>query len=158
MRLGCHIPFVRVADLAKLAKRELITAEIVMNFSRNISQRADRPLPDYDIVIMSDLLDFDTSHDVLVLALKTLLAKSLQARVYVAAGKYTAPHVCDNFLNLALNAGLIWEEDTSCTSGDPQNHTWMGTMAVAGLDIAQLSTRKSMCRRWIGRWSPATLT
>ncbi|KAF9225717.1 hypothetical protein BS17DRAFT_750064 [Gyrodon lividus] len=123
----------------------------------NLSQRVDCP-QGYDIVIMSDLLHFDASHDVLLLALKSLLAKSPQARVYVAAGNYTTPHVCDNFLNLGLNAGLIWEEDTSCRSGDPQKNVWMGTMSVAGLDIEQLSTRKNMCRWWIGRWSSATLT
>ncbi|KIJ62180.1 hypothetical protein HYDPIDRAFT_115051 [Hydnomerulius pinastri MD-312] len=111
--------------------------------------------PGYDMVIMSDLLHFRTSHDVLVLALKTLLAKSPKARVYVAAGKYTAPHVCDNFLILGSSAGLIWEEDMSCTGGDSQNNAWMGTMNVSGLDMAQLSARKSMCRLWVGRWSSA---
>ncbi|KAF8437986.1 hypothetical protein L210DRAFT_3622052 [Boletus edulis BED1] len=96
-------------------------------------------LPGYDIVIMSDLLHFDSSHEVLMLALSSLLAKSSQTRVYVAAGNYTAPHVCDNFINLGTHAGLIWEEKTS-----EQEETWMGSMIRA-------------CRWWIGRWSKKVL-
>lgn len=93
-------------------------------FSRHLSQRIDSTLPGYDIVIMSDLLHFDSSHDVLVLALTSLLAKSSQARVYVAAGNYTAPHVCDNFLNLGTHAGLIWEVRTNDRSDGHHAEMW----------------------------------
>ncbi|KIK96214.1 hypothetical protein PAXRUDRAFT_826215 [Paxillus rubicundulus Ve08.2h10] len=106
----------------------------------NIFQPDDCPLPGCEVVIMSGLLHFDSP-----------VMCSFQARVYVAAGEYTAPHVCDNFLNSGLNAGLIWEEGTSCRGGDPRNDTWMGTIGAAGLDIARLSTRKGMCQWWIGR-------
>lgn len=125
--------------------------------SRHLSQRIDSTLSGYDIVIMSDLLHFDSSHEVLVLALSSLLAKSFQARVYVAAGNYTTPHVCDNFLNLGTHAGLIWEEETSDRS-ERHGETWMGSMIVSGLDAAQLSTRKRVCRWWIGRWNEAVLS
>ncbi|KAF8137600.1 hypothetical protein EV363DRAFT_1254500 [Boletus edulis] len=117
----------------------------------HLPQRIDSTLPGYDIVIMSDLLHFDSSHGVLMLALSSLLAKSSQTRVYVAAGNYTAPHVCDNFINLGTHAGLIWEEKTS------EQETWMGSMIVSGLDTVQLTTRKRACRWWIGRWSKKVL-
>ena len=38
----------------------------------------------FDIVILSDLLHFDTSHDALIKSLSLLLAKTIDARVYVA--------------------------------------------------------------------------
>jgi len=126
--------------------------------SRHLSQRIDSMLSGYDIVIMSDLLHFDSSHEVLIRALTSLLAKSSHARVYVAAGNYTAPHVCDNFLKLGINAGLVWEEETSGRNDERPGETWMGSMTVSGLDTAQLSTRKRACRWWIGRWSSAVLT
>ncbi|KAH0826696.1 hypothetical protein J3R83DRAFT_5089 [Lanmaoa asiatica] len=103
---------------------------------------------------MPDVLHFDSSHEVPVLALTSLLAKLSQARVHVAVGNYTAPHVCDNFLNLGRHAGLIWEEETNDGSGE----TWRDPMIVTGPDIAQLSARKRMCRWWIGRWSGAVLS
>ncbi|KAF8556830.1 hypothetical protein OG21DRAFT_1506039 [Imleria badia] len=116
-----------------------------------LSKCIDSTLSGYDIVIMSDLLHFDSSHGVLVLALTSLLADSSQARVYVAAGNYTAPHVCDNFLNLGTRAGLIWEQGTNERLVEP----WMGSMIVSGLDATQLTTRKRACRWWIGRWNDA---
>lgn len=89
----------------------------------------------------------------LVLALRSLLARSFEARVYIAAGKYTVPHVCDNFLNLGADAGLIWEEGKNEGSDEWHGEAWRGSMMVGGLDVAQLSTRKRMCRWWVGRWS-----
>ncbi|GAW07359.1 nicotinamide n-methyltransferase nnt1 [Lentinula edodes] len=60
----------------------------------------------FDIVILSDLLHFDASHDALVKSLSLLLAKTVDARVYVAAGKYTLPKVVSSFLKKATDAGL----------------------------------------------------
>jgi len=102
----------------------------------------------FDVVIMSDLLHFDSSHDVLVASLKSLLRRASSARTYVAAGKYTPPHVCDHFLREAEEAGLVWEE------GEDSDE-WHGTMEVtgAGLDKGQLGVRKGMCRWWVGRWA-----
>ncbi|KAL4067034.1 hypothetical protein V8B97DRAFT_1979216 [Scleroderma yunnanense] len=113
----------------------------------------------YDIVIMSDLLHFHSSHDALLHSLSLLLAKTPCARVYVAAGKYTALHVCQNFLDLGSHLGLVWEEDGGAAQredgggSEEVSSTWMGTRVVAGLDTTQLAVRKSMCRWWVGRWN-----
>lgn len=56
---------------------------------------------------MSDLLHFQSSHDLHVFALTSLLAESSEACVHVASGNYTAPHGCDRFLKLGAHAGLI---------------------------------------------------
>lgn len=102
----------------------------------------------YDIVILSDLLHFDRSHDVLISSLTSLLRKSSSARTYVAAGKYTLPHVCDHFLREAEEAGIALAEGED----DP---VWRGDLEVkgGGLDREQLGIRKSMCRWWVGRWA-----
>ena len=55
----------------------------------------------FDIVIMSDLLHFDSSHAALVGPLTGLLAKSAGSRVCVAAGRYTIQDVCDSFMDQA---------------------------------------------------------
>ncbi|KAI0367685.1 hypothetical protein BV20DRAFT_1037583 [Pilatotrama ljubarskyi] len=91
------------------------------------------PLLGFDVVIMSDLLHFDGSHDVLVQSLTSLLRHDPSARTYVAAGKYTAPHVCDHFVEEAKRAGILLEEQEV-------------------KDVEQLGVRKGMSRWWIGRW------
>lgn len=48
----------------------------------------------YNVVMMSDLLHFHTSHDAILGSLVLILAKTPSARTYVAAGKYTAVRVC----------------------------------------------------------------
>ncbi|KAJ3747870.1 hypothetical protein DFH05DRAFT_1393529 [Lentinula detonsa] len=104
----------------------------------------------FDIVILSDLLHFQTSHDVLVRSLSLLLAKTVDARVYVAAGKYTLSDVCSSFLQKAANAGLIFEEDLHMNSEDGSK--WQGTLPVSGLDLEALGIRKNNCRSWVGYW------
>ncbi|KAJ3732918.1 hypothetical protein DFJ43DRAFT_1070248 [Lentinula guzmanii] len=104
----------------------------------------------FDIVILSDLLHFQTSHDVLVTSLSLLLAKTVDARVYVAAGKYTLSDVCSSFLQKAANAGLIFKEDLHMTSEDGSK--WQGTLPVSGLDPEALGIRKNNCRSWVGHW------
>ena len=106
----------------------------------------------FDIVILSDLLHFDSSHDVLLSSLTSLLRRSVTARTYVAAGKYTLSHVCDHFLQEGEAAGIVWEEGED----DP---VWRGGLEVkgGGLDLEQLSVRKGMCRWWIGRWDLSRL-
>ena len=101
----------------------------------------------YDIVIMSDLLHFDASHDVLLSSLLSLLRKSPESRAYVAAGKYTKAHHCDHFVNEAKKTGILLEEEKD----EP---IWRGTLDVhgGGLDREQLGVRKGMCRWWVGRW------
>lgn len=105
---------------------------------------------EFDIVILSDLLHFHASHDVLLGSLTRLLARTPSARTYVGAGKYTRPEVCSHFLSEGAKLGLVWEE----VEEDP---VWRGQLPVSGgqLDREQLGVRKGMCRAWIGRWSDA---
>ena len=124
----------------------------------------------FDVVILSDLLHFDRSHPALLASLTALLARAASARVYVAAGSYTRPAVCDAFLRLAEEFGIVWEQsggggtsgdgdggDVSRREGEGGGEAWMGTMRVAGLQLDQLAARKAMCRWWVGRWSEASL-
>ena len=117
---------------------------------RNIlRQRTPSSAPDaFDVVIMSDLLHFDRSHDVLLQSLLSLLQKSSSARAYIAAGKYTPAHVCDHFIQEARRSGFLMEE------GEVES-VWHGSLEVSGggLDREQLGIRKDMCRWWIGRWT-----
>lgn len=103
----------------------------------------------YDIVILSDLLHFHSSHSVLVKSLTALLSRIPTSRAYVAAGNYTRPDICDNFLRQGEHSGLIWEEQDS-TGAEAQ---WLGTMPVPGLTKEQLAVRKNVCRLWVGRWA-----
>ena len=106
----------------------------------------------FDVVIMSDLLHFDRSHDVLIRSLTSLLQKDPTSRAYVAAGKYTQAHVCDHFVEEARRAGIELEE------GEVEG-VWRGTLEVSGggLDREQLGVRKNMCRWWVGRWIDSKL-
>jgi nicotinamide N-methyltransferase len=102
----------------------------------------------FDIVIMSDLLHFGSSHATLVESLAALLAKSGGSRAYIAAGKYTKQDVCDRFIDQARHAGIVLVEQ-SC-----QQVGWQGKMAVRGpgLDREGLRRRRDMSRLWVGRW------
>jgi len=104
--------------------------------------------PGFDIVIMSDLLHFDSSHAALVDSLAALLSKSGGSRVYVAAGKYTKQDFCDSFINQAQHAGIALVEECYQQVG------WQGKMAVRGpgLDRDGLKRRRDMSRLWVGRW------
>jgi len=110
----------------------------------------------YDIMILSDLLHFNNSHEALIAAITSFLAASATSRVYVAAGKYTAADVCSGFLRMSKLMGLIWEEGTDPSNANPV--TWLGEMHVSSLDKEQLAVRKGMCRWWIGRWSESYLS
>ncbi|KIK70129.1 hypothetical protein GYMLUDRAFT_34596 [Collybiopsis luxurians FD-317 M1] len=101
----------------------------------------------FDVVVLSDLLHFHSSHDVLIKSISLLLAKTTDARVYVAAGKYTPPDVCNSFLQKAAKAGFILEEYRS-----EHNSKWLGTLPVSNLDPEALGLRKGNCHCWIGRW------
>ncbi|GJE96537.1 hypothetical protein PsYK624_127340 [Phanerochaete sordida] len=106
----------------------------------------------YDVVILSDLLHFDASHDVLLASLAALLQKSGAARTFVAAGKYTPAPVCEHFLREGERLGLVWEEGA-------EDAVWRGALPVrgGGLDREQLGVRKGMCRWWTGRWTDEVL-
>ncbi|KAF9653658.1 hypothetical protein BDM02DRAFT_3107617 [Thelephora ganbajun] len=102
----------------------------------------------FDIVIMSDLLHFDSSHTALVDSLTALLSKSGGSRLYVAAGKYTKQDVCDRFIDQACRAGIILVEESY------QQVSWRGKMVVRGpgLDREGLKRRRDTSRLWVGRW------
>lgn len=106
-------------------------------------------MPGYDIVVLSDLLHFHSSHSVLIKSLTALLSRVRTSRVYVAAGNYTRPDICDNFLRQGEHSGLIWEEQDN-TGAEAQ---WLGTMPVPGLTKEQLAVRKNVCRFWVGQWA-----
>lgn len=98
-------------------------------------------------MILSDLLHFDRSHDVLLSSLVALLRRAPTARTYVAAGTYTAAHVCAHFVSAAEKAGLVMDEGVD-------DAVWRGVLDVhgGGLDREALGVRKGMCRWWVGRW------
>lgn len=111
----------------------------------------------YSILILSDLLHFDASHEVLLKSTTSLLKRSSDSRVYVGAGKYTPARVCDQWLALSRAAGLAWEE----VDLDGENGVWEGKTEVFWsshkMNVEQLEERKRNCRLWIGRWSTASL-
>jgi hypothetical protein len=130
-------------------KRDSPLILLLITSPRRLLPSNDTQPQGFDIVIMSDLLHFDTSHDLLLLSLKSLLSKAATSRAYVAAGNYTRPNVCDNFLREGERLGILWEEGEN----DPTEAEWHGTLEVTGLDKTQLAARKSVCRWWLGRWA-----
>lgn len=97
---------------------------------------------------MSDLLYFDKSHEVLLESVRLLLARTSNARLFVAAGKYTPPNVCQSFLVNGEKMGLLWEE--KIISG-----CWKGTTTSGSYTVEELQCRKNNSRMWIGRWDCA---
>ncbi|RDB29774.1 Protein N-methyltransferase NNT1 [Hypsizygus marmoreus] len=112
-----------------------------------LPQKIPGPLG-YDIMILSDLLHFHGSHDVLIDSIRLLSMKSKNSRLHVSAGNYTHSDVCDNFLAKGRNAGLVFEEIHAGT----EETRWLGEMKVSSLDNEALSLRKANCRYWVGRW------
>ena len=55
---------------------------------RNILCADERPVLGYDIMILSDLLHFSTSHDALISSIQMLLAKLESARIYVGVSLF----------------------------------------------------------------------
>ncbi|KAG9220396.1 hypothetical protein CCMSSC00406_0006661 [Pleurotus cornucopiae] len=113
----------------------------------------------YDILILSDLLHFDRSHDVLISSMISLLRHSTDARAYIAAGSYTRPEVRETFLRKVREAGLHVDSGSAEHSLTParaagDTHAeWLGKLKVSGLDREQLSARKAVCRYWTARWA-----
>ncbi|KAF8174073.1 hypothetical protein BJ912DRAFT_1077728 [Pholiota molesta] len=122
----------------------------------NLLQPTDstKSMAGYEIVILSDLLHFFDSHDVLVSSIEKLLVKREDARVYVGAGNYTHAHVCDNFLQKGRSVGLHFDEIIDVD----EDQKWLGTLEVSTLDQEALQLRKNNCRYWIGRWSDKWLS
>lgn len=103
----------------------------------------------YDVLILSDLLHFDSSHSDILLTIVKTLARSPQARVYVAAGLYTREPVREAFLKAGEEVGIEW--------GLMENDgTWRGETDVRSDGVPwsreDLSARKSNVVAWIGKW------
>ncbi|KDR79972.1 hypothetical protein GALMADRAFT_62054 [Galerina marginata CBS 339.88] len=114
-----------------------------------ILNRSEPTRKGYDVVILSDLLHFFTSHDMLVSSISMLLARTEAARAYVGAGNYTHTHVCDNFFEKGRAAGLHFDE----ISDESEGKKWLGTLPISNLDNDALGLRKNNCRYWVARWS-----
>jgi nicotinamide N-methyltransferase len=99
----------------------------------------------FDIMVLSDLLYFDQSHNELIRSIQDLLARNSEARVYVAAGKYTPANVCQSFLDKGARADLQWEEVSI-------SQKWEGRDPGGTYTVDALESRKQNSRLWIGRW------
>ncbi|KAF7427918.1 hypothetical protein PC9H_007135 [Pleurotus ostreatus] len=182
---GCALPSLLLATLAHDTPSLVVVTDypddtILSNLRSNVerNQEAFQPscgvqwapfegvLPEgrrdgYDILILSDLLHFDRSHDVLISSMTSLLSPSTDARAYIAAGSYTRPEVRDTFLRKVEEAGLHVDPGPG-SAGDSlspiraagDTHAeWLGKLQVSGLDREQLSARKAVCRYWTARWA-----
>jgi len=110
----------------------------------------------FDVLILSDLLHFTSSHSTLLWCITTFLAPVPASRVHVAVGKYTKLADCQRFLREAESKGLVW----TCIQGHEEVEwpelnapvMWEGSMQVARWTKEELVVRKASCRFWIGRW------
>ena len=92
--------------------------------------------PGYDTLILSDLLHFDSSHTHILNSVCALLSpkpstttkphSTPNPQIHVAAGRYTPPLVCTEFLNLGITRGFKWTEvilhDTDTNSVSIQSY------------------------------------
>ncbi|KAG8907124.1 hypothetical protein FRB99_005232 [Tulasnella sp. 403] len=99
----------------------------------------------YDVLILSDLLHFRSSHDDLVNSISKLSQRAPSSRIYVAAGKYTHPEVCKNFLHQTRQSGIEWIQGEN-------DGIWRGESKVGTWSTEDLGTRKSNVDWWIGSW------
>ncbi|KAF7351376.1 Nicotinamide n-methyltransferase nnt1 [Mycena sanguinolenta] len=103
----------------------------------------------YDVVILSDLLFFRSSHRDLISSVEALLARSPEARIHIAVEKdNTKEEVCKDFLSLSEQRGFTFEEISL-----DEDEEWLGSFPVGGFDKEALTIRKAACRYWVGRRS-----
>jgi nicotinamide N-methyltransferase len=124
-------------------------SHIDLSHSRSALHEFDDRADGYDVLILSDLLHFDSSHpDILFTVVKTLSHKP-KACVYVAAGLYTRAHVREAFLRAGEDVGLEWVPIAN-------DGIWRGETRVrsdgALWSQDDLNARKSNVVAWIGRW------
>ncbi|KAF8503890.1 hypothetical protein BU17DRAFT_78324 [Hysterangium stoloniferum] len=109
------------------------------------------PEAGFDILILSDLLHFSSSHTELVNSVVALLKRDGEARVYVAAGMCSPP--CLNSIKFELMPSLIvpfrklYRSREGKVSGE-----WLGELCVRGLTKDDMGARKGKCWWWAGRW------
>lgn len=126
----------------------------VYNLTTCVFRRVLKDQTGYDILILSDLLYFDASHEQLVQSIELLLSRKATSRVYVAAGMYTPSRVCDNFLQIARQKGLENEELTHKTQTEEEKF-WRGELPVFGMSREGLSASKANVRWWLLWWGTA---
>ncbi|KAJ1310948.1 hypothetical protein OPQ81_009460 [Rhizoctonia solani] len=106
----------------------------------------------YDVVILSDLLHFDSSHSDILSTVTQTLKRSQDARVYLAAGMYTREPVREAFLKAGEEIGLDWTPLEN-------DGVWGGEMRVTSDGEAwtqeDLNARKTNVVAWVGRWKQA---
>ncbi|KAG9005495.1 hypothetical protein FRB94_001500 [Tulasnella sp. JGI-2019a] len=134
-----------VTPLRQGVLRDLISSIRVTDMLYNVLRSILQGRSGYDIVILSDLLHFRSSHDDLIMSMTALLGKEASARAYIAAGKYTPPEVCQNFLQEAERLGIKWQVGEN-------DGVWRGTTEVGTWSADELSARKSNVNWWIGKW------
>ncbi|KEP51774.1 putative methyltransferase [Rhizoctonia solani 123E] len=103
----------------------------------------------YDVLILSDLLHFDSSHSDILATVSQTLKRSPDAWIYLAAGLYTHEAVRQAFLKAGEEVGLEWTPLEN-------DGTWKGEVRVIsdGEAWAQedLNARKANVVAWIGKW------
>ncbi|KIO15801.1 hypothetical protein M407DRAFT_34601 [Tulasnella calospora MUT 4182] len=100
----------------------------------------------YDILVLSDLLHFASSHDDLIASTINLLKAGSESRVYLAAGKYTREQVCCNFIEKTEKRGIEWQVGAN-------DGLWAGERKVGHWSLEDLSARKANVNWWIGKWA-----
>ncbi|CUA73787.1 hypothetical protein RSOLAG22IIIB_01304 [Rhizoctonia solani] len=103
----------------------------------------------YDVLILSDLLHFDSSHADILSAVAKTFKRSADARIYLAAGLYTHESVRHAFLKAGEELGLEWTPLEN-------DGIWHGEMQVMSDGEAwtqeDLNARKANVVAWTGRW------
>ncbi|CAE6431715.1 unnamed protein product [Rhizoctonia solani] len=103
----------------------------------------------YDILILSDLLHFDSSHSDILTTVTQTLKRSPDARIYLAAGLYTHKGVRQEFLKAGEEVGLEWTPLEN-------DGIWKGEVRVMSDGEAwtqeDLNARKANVVAWIGKW------
>lgn len=103
----------------------------------------------YDVLLLSDLLHFDSSHLDLISTVSRTLSRSAHARVYVGAGLYTREPIREGFLQAGRDIGLEWS---------PMNNdgVWRGEKEIHSdgvpWSLGDLNARKSNVVAWVGKW------
>jgi nicotinamide N-methyltransferase len=106
----------------------------------------------HHVLLLSDLLYFDASHNELTQSITLLLSRRPESRAFIAAGTTPVPQ----FFRLAILAGFEYQEQTH-QSKSLQESDWCGTLPVVGLTRDELSARKAQVRWWSLWWSEAKL-
>ncbi|QRW19537.1 methyltransferase domain protein [Rhizoctonia solani] len=103
----------------------------------------------YQVLILSDLLHFDSSHPDILSTVTRTLRRSLDSWIYLAAGVYTHESVREAFLKAGEEAGLDWTPIEN-------DGIWRGERRVMSdgevWTQEDLNARKANVVAWIGRW------